>query len=279
MKRHKVFLNGRWCDERRAAIPLSAEGILTGTGVFETMRALHGNIIGLDDHARRLCLCARRLGVSLRYSVEDIKKIVLRTVSINNLADAVVRVTVWAAGEDRAFFVVSARKYIPSAPRLYTQGIAACISDERIDRSSCVAGIKTTSYARNKYAYRQAVCAGYDEVLFLNTRGYLCEGSKTSLFFVRNDCLCTPALGCGCLDGITRKIILALARGKGVRVQEGSYTVKDILAGSEAFVTNSLMGILPLVSIDRRRIGCGKPGKVFTLLLGRYISLLNDERK
>ncbi|MCA9399713.1 MAG: aminotransferase class IV family protein, partial [Candidatus Omnitrophica bacterium] len=124
-------------------------------------------------------------------------------------------------------------------------------------------------------ALQEAKSRGYDEAILLNRNGQLVEGSTTNLFFVKNGVLFTPSTRCGCLSGIVRQIILDCARTHNIPVQTGAYSIKDLQKADEAFITNSLIGVKPLVSVDGHGIGKASAGAVTAKLRRAYHHYIN----
>ncbi len=251
-----IFLNGKFLSGDEAKISVLEPGFLYGWGLFETMRAYHGRIICFDAHLERLRKSAGALGIECPYSSAKLKEIILRLVRISGLGDANVRVTLWKR-EKGTDILARAKKYQSYSLREYKKGFYACISRFRQNEDSCLAQLKTTNYLLYRLAYLEAAKKGFDEALILNQRGYLAEGSRSNLFFAKGKELFTPSLRCGCLGGITRKAVFDLAGKYNIRVFEGNFTVSDLSSADEAFLTNSLMGIMPLASLEGRRIGRG----------------------
>lgn len=268
-----IFLNGKFLSGGEAKISVLEPGFLYGWGLFETMRAYKSRIVYLDEHLERLRNSAGSLDIKCPYSSAKLKEIILRLVRINGLGDANVRMTLWKR-EKGTDILARAKEYQPHSLREYKKGFCACISSLRQNENSRLAQLKTTSYLLYRLAYLEAAGKGFDEALILNQRGYLTEASRSNLFFAKDGELFTPSLKCGCLDGITRKAVFDLAKKYNIRVFEGNFTVSDLSSADEAFLTNSLMGIMPFASLEGRRIGRGADSRKFTrFFTGKYKSL------
>lgn len=271
-----VFLNGKFITPEEAKISVLAPGFLYGWGLFETMRAYYGNIVYLDAHLKRMKQACVSLKIKFPYSLVKLKEVVKKIVKINGLNDAYLRITLSksVSGTDT---LVTAQKYQPYPRQKYKQGFRAYISNYRQNEHSFLARLKTSNYLFYQLAYAQAKNQGFDEAIILNNRGYISEGSRSNIFLIKDKALFTPALECGCLDGITRRVIMDLAKKSRIPVYSGNFTVRDLSWADEAFLTNSLLGVMPLVAVEKRLIGEGRAGKISCFFMRRYNLLLRNE--
>jgi len=285
-----VYLNGKFVLHSEAKVPVSDFGFLYGYGLFETMRAYRGKIFLLDRHIRRLLISAREIGIDSVLTQSGLEKACNDTVGANRLQEARVRLTV-TKGTPDAFpgvntksaptVLVTARKYEPLPVSVYEKGFKALISTWRRDSQSPLSRLKTTNYLLSLLAKVEAEAAGMDEALLLNERGSIAEGSISNVFFVGSG-LVTPSVERGILPGIARQVVMELAEGLGMKVVEKEMKIADLSQFSEAFLTNSVMEIMPLVEIRDRegaviKIGSGKPGKVTQRLMAAYREMVERE--
>jgi 4-amino-4-deoxychorismate lyase len=170
-----------------------------------------------------------------------------------------------------------ARRYKPYAAKKYKQGFRACIYSFRQNENYFLGRMKSTNYLFYQLAYSAAKKKKFDESVILNHRGYICEGSRSNIFWIKDDILFTPALECGCLDGITRKVIFDLARKYNFLIFEGNFTLQNLHKSDGAFLSNSLMGIMPLTCLERQPIAKGFVDKTTKFLMQKYNSLLRHE--
>lgn len=189
--------------------------------------------------------------------------------------DVHVRLVVWT-GEGKNNILVMVRKYKPPILKGRYRGFSACVSAFRQTENSFFTRLKTTSRLFYELARQAAKDKGFNEAIILNTRGYLAEGTKSNIFFVKDKGIFTPALSCGCLEGITRKVIFDIARDSKLRVDEGNFTLRDLYEADEAFFTNSLMGVMPLTSLERRKLKAGIPGRLTKFFMRKYNALLEN---
>lgn len=271
-----IFLNGRFVLSQEAKVSVLEPGFLCGWGLFETMRAYRGRIVYLGEHLKRLKNSCRLIKMECPYSVVKLKRIIEKTVKFSNFKDAYVRLTLWKSEKGTKTLIVS-RRYRPYSFQKYRRGFRLTISRFRQNEDSMLAAIKTTSRLWHEISFKEAKDRSFDEALILNTKGYIAEASRGNIFLVRGNTLFTPALKCGCLEGITRKAVFALAKRQKIKVYEGNLTAADLYQADEAFLTNSLMGIMPLVALEKKLIGRGRPGRLTQFLMRGYNSLLKNE--
>jgi len=276
-----IFLNGSFIPAVDGRIHVSDAGFLYGYGLFETMRACEGRVFRLERHLERLAGGAGSLGIEL--DAGQLSSAVNETVRVNGLNSARIRVTVTAGADfspeqyrsrQQASILITARRYEPLSPGVYRRGYRGIISSLVRYSRSPVSTLKTTSYLQNLLAKREALLSGADEAIFLNERGDVCEGSITNLFILSGNTLVTPALNCGILAGITREAVLELARGLGIETLEKQFPANEISGAGEAFLTNSIIELMPLVSVNGKLVGNGKPGKITTRLASAYKNMV-----
>ncbi|MFA5411526.1 MAG: aminotransferase class IV, partial [Candidatus Omnitrophota bacterium] len=162
------------------------------------------------------------------------------------------------------------KKYQPYSLRKYQEGIALAVSSFRQNENSLLARIKSTSRLLHELSYAEAKRKGFAGSLILNNRGYITEASNSNAFFIKDRFIFTPALACGCLDGITRRVIFDLAGNYNFKVEEGNFTLRDLYAAEEVFLTNSLAGIMPVASLNGKIIGKGRCGRITRFFIEKY---------
>ena len=285
-----IYLNGQLIPRSEAKLSPFDHGFLYGYGLFETMRAYRGHIFRLDSHLTRLRCSAESIG--LTHSIltteegkQSLKAACMATLEANELKDARIRLTV-SAGEGDMMpdpgtcssptVLVSARSLVPLPPEKYETGFKAAVSFLRRNSQSPLSRLKSTCYMENVLARTTARAAGYDEAIFLNEQGYLAEGSTTNVFVVSRGELITPSFESGVLPGITRDAVLEIARAANIQTLERQVELKELIEAEEAFLTNSILEIMPLVSVEGRIIGSGKPGKLTRKLIAAYRKLVDE---
>lgn len=266
-----VFLNGQIIERERAAIPALDRGLLHAYGLFETMRSYNGRVFRLDAHYRRLCEGAEALGLALNLSLDEIAAAAETLLERNSLPDARIRLTVTAGpqnGDRQALLVATPPTDYP--PELYERGMAAVTSAIRRNETSPLSRIKSLNCLDNLLAREDARRRGADHAILLNTRGFVAEGNASNIFLAQGERLLTPGIDSGVLPGITRAAVLELAREAGVACLEGEVEAAMLDEAREAFLTGSVMGVMPLTRLDGRPIGSGRPGPMTTTISRLY---------
>ena len=279
-----VYLNGRLIQRKKATISALDYGFLYGFGLFETMRAYKGKVFRLDEHINRLTASAKVLDLSI--DKIELKDAVMDIMKANRLGDARVRITL-SSGEGaisadtctckKSTVLVVAERYIPYTEQVYRDGFRAIISSYRRNSGSLLLGLKSTSYLMSVMAKQEARIAGADEAICLNEKGLLAEASMSNVFMAVDGVLKTPGLESGILPGITRQVVLALASQMGINCFEGDLELGDIYKAQEAFLTSSLLEIMPLTMVVDKRIGEGGVGDITKKLAVAYKQLVSSE--
>ena len=285
-----VFLNGTLLPRGQAKISPFDHGFLYGYTLFETMRSYSGYIFRLQKHLDRLTGSAELIGLPL--GTFDLETACYDTLRANNLGDARIRLTV-SIGEGgnapdppprpRPTVFIVATSYIPPSAEKYRNGFKAVVSSIRQNSQSPLCHLKSANYLNNVLARREAKVAGADEALLLNERGSLCEGSTSNVFLVTGNGLITPDEESGCLPGITRQAVIELASELGISVARREVQVEELLQADEAFITNSLLELMPLAEVDGKPIGGesekGKRHEVTERLITGYGAVVARETK
>ena len=285
-----IYLNGQLIPRSIAKLSPFDHGFLYGYGLFETMRAYSGHIFHLDSHLARLRCSAESIGLthsilSTDEGKQSLKAACMETLEANKLKDARLRLTVSAGEGDMTpdpstcsnpTVLITARNLIPLPPEKYRAGFKAALSFLRRNSQSPLSRLKSTCYMENILARMIAKAAGYDEAILLNERGYLAEGSTTNIFLASNGELITPSLESGVLPGITREAVLEIARASNIKILERQVELKELIEAEEAFITNSILELMPLTWLEDKPIGSGKPGKLTGDLLFAYRKLVDE---
>jgi branched-chain amino acid aminotransferase len=276
-----IFLNGRILPSGEASLDPRDRGFLLGDGLFETLPCLAGQAVRMDEHLARLEAGAGVLGIPLPCPIDEIRLGAMRVLEANGLerADAALRITLSRGpgprgllppeeSEPTLMITAAALESRPQAPA------SAIIATTRRNEHSPLANLKTLNYLDNVLARREAAERGADEALLLNTAGRLASASAANLILVRDGRLLTPPVADGILPGITRALVLEIAGGLGIEAAETPLEREDLWDAQEAFVTNSLIELRPLVRVDDRAIGDGQPGPTTRRLHQSYEAVL-----
>jgi branched-chain amino acid aminotransferase len=272
----------------RAKISVFDRGFLYGDGLFETMRAYWGEVFCLEDHVDRLFRSAKEIELSFSYTREELKNIIKRILEINSLSEAYIRLTLSRGVSEpglisnpksRATLVIVARKFKPLSAAEYRRGWKATIVEPRQNQASPVSRLKSLNFLNNILARKEAKAKRVEEGILLNTVGDVTEASTSNIFLVKRGIVITPREESGLLPGITRRVVLELATSLGLKTYKRRISLNELKGAEEAFLTNSLIEIMPLVEIDGRRIGKGKPGVVTERIRKAYKNLVRHEIK
>jgi branched-chain amino acid aminotransferase len=279
-----VYLNGGLIRRNKAKISILDYGFLYGFGLFETMRAYMGEVFRLDKHIRRLANSAKVMDISI--DEVELKRAVMDTTRANKLSDARIRISI-SPGEGainanpltckKPTMLIVSEKYIPYSQQVYTRGFKGIPSSYRRNSQSTLSRLKSTSYLMSVMAKQEARLAGADEAICLNEKGLLAEGSMSNIFMVVDGILKTPGMESGILPGITRQAVLELASGIGINYFEGDIKPDNLYKAQEAFLTSSLLEIMPLTRVEDKCIGNGKVGDETKKLITAYKKLVSVE--
>ncbi len=282
----KIWLNGTLVDEEEAQIPVLDRAILYGDGLFETLRAYRGLPFRLDRHLRRLEEGCKVLRLELPAKSAVISKAIRLLYGENvGSGDAYVRITLTGGLHDGSrtltrsnapnlFIVVTPLPGLP--PKRYLEGVRVCLASFPRNSLSPLCGIKSANYLESLWARQEASDRGYDDALFLNEKGHLCEATTSNLFLVKDGEVLTPEQECGLLPGITREAVLEICENMSIPCREGKFSPRDILEADEAFLTNSTVEILPVREVEESPLpSC--PGALTTLIHRAYQELVTRE--
>jgi branched-chain amino acid aminotransferase len=279
----KIYIDGKYYDEQRAKISVFDHGLLYGDGVFEGIRAYNGRVFRLKEHIDRLYCSAKSILLNIPLSPEQMTKAVILTCRQNKVRDGYVRLVVTRGigtlglNPNRCknpSVVIIAGKIQLYPEELYRKGMETItVPTVRNLHSALNPAIKSLNYLNNIMAKIEANNAGCEEAVMLNAEGFVAECTGDNLFIVKEGQLLTPPLSAGALYGITRRVVIELATQEGLHVAEPNLTRYDLFNADECFLTGSGAEIVPVVKIDGRTIGEGKPGPITLNLVGRYRSL------
>jgi len=265
-----VSVNGRLTPAARAGVSVFDRGLLYGDGIFETIRAYGGRLFRIEEHLQRLERSARGIGLKLPHDRPWFARQARRLLTANRLADALIRLTITRGvgppGLEppvaaRPTVIITARPFSRYPAALYRRGLRVIIATlRRAPPAAAPPQAKHLNYMVNLLAKREASRRQADDALLLNTAGHLCEGTTSNLSFVRGGVLHTPSRSTGLLEGITRRLIILLARSRRLPVRQGRFFPRALHRADEAFLTNTSYEVMPVVRVDGRRIGDGAPG-------------------
>ncbi len=282
----KIWLDGEILDDKEALINVMDRSVLYGDGVFETLRAYDGIPFRLDRHLRRLEKGCQALRMRITADEAELSRAISLLYEENvGFGDAYVRITVTGglhdggrtltrSGQPRTFILVTPLPPVHFSPK--DKGIRLCLASFPRNSHSPLSRIKSANYLEFLWARQEATDKGYDDALFLNQEGHLCEATTSNLFLIREGGVFTPGLKCGPLPGITRETVLELCRELLIPAREDCLVLDDLLQADEAFLTNSVAEVIPVREVEGRSLPqC--PGPITKTVHEAYRDLVRKE--
>lgn len=264
-----VFINGSLAPKEEAKVSVFDRGFLYGDGAFETIRIYDGIPFMIDEHITRLLNGLKAL--RFQRLPAGLKVYALKLIEANKVKNGVLRITVTrgelTSGIDPSVskeptVVITAKEGIPYREETYSKGFRAIIANIRKDQYSPLCRVKSANFLTHILAKGEATDAGVDDAVMLNYEGFVTEATVSNLFLLKDGTLLTPSVESGILPGITRKAVAEIAGKMGLEAEEREISPEEIYSSDEAFLTNSLMEVMPLVEVDKRTIGNGLPGSI-----------------
>ncbi|NPV30371.1 MAG: branched-chain-amino-acid transaminase [Firmicutes bacterium] len=278
-----IYLNGAFVDEEEAKISVFDHGLLYGDGVFEGIRAYSGRVFRLQEHIDRLYESAKSILLEIGMPKEEMFEAVLETLRRNNLRDAYIRLVVTRGRGDLGLdprkcpkptvFIIAAQIQL-YPEEMYENGLEVVTVPTR---RNIVEGvnprIKSLNYLNNVLAKIEANLAGVPEAIMLNNEGYVTECTGDNIFIIKKGEVITPPSFLGILEGVTRNAVLELAAKMGYKTAEKVFTRHDLFVADECFLTGTAAELIPVVKVDGRVIGQGKPGEITRALIREFRKL------
>lgn len=279
----KVYINGKYRDEADATISVFDHGLLYGDGIFEGIRAYHGRVFKLKEHIDRLFFSAKAILLKLPMSHAELMAAVVDTCRQNEVRDGYIRLVVTRGVgtlglnpnrcQDPCVIIIAGKIQL-YPPELYQKGMEIItVPTVRNLHSALNPAIKSLNYLNNILAKIEANNSGCEEAIMLNSEGFVAECTGDNIFIVKENQVLTPPLTAGALYGITRGVVLELATELGYKVAEPNLTRYDLFNADECFLTGTGAELVPIVRIDGRVIGEGKPGPITAKLVEQYHAL------
>jgi branched-chain amino acid aminotransferase len=279
----KVYVDGKYYDEAQAKVSVFDHGLLYGDGIFEGIRAYNGRVFKLKEHVDRLYASAKAILLNIPLSPAAMTRAVVETCHRNRIRDGYVRLLVTRGVGTlglnpnrckKGSVIIIAGKIQLYPEALYRNGMEiVTVPTTRNLHSALNPAIKSLNYLNNILAKIEANNAGVEEAVMLNAEGFVAECTGDNLFIIKDGELLTPPLSAGALYGITRRVVMELAAEEGCRVSEPNLTRYDLFNADECFLTGTGAEIVPVVKIDGRVIGRGRPGRLTRKLVARYHAL------
>lgn len=275
-----IYLDGKYLPETEAKVSVFDHGLLYGDGIFEGIRLYAGNVFRLEEHLERFEMSAKAILLDLPYSRRELAEIVCETCRRNNLRDGYIRLVAtrgagdlgiapWNCPKPSLFCIASKIQLYP--PEHYEQGLAiVTVPTRRINPAALPPTIKSLNYLNNVLGKIEARQAGALEAIMLNDQGYIAECTADNVFVVLKGVIHTPAASQGALRGITRDTVFDIARELGIEIRETNLTRYDAWIADEIFLSGTGAEVIPVIKLDGRVIGSGKPGPIFAQVLKSF---------
>lgn len=281
----KIYMNGEMVPEEQAKVSVFDHGLLYGDGVFEGIRSYNGRIFELKAHVDRLYDSAKAIALEIQMSRAEMMDAVAQTCRENGTDNGYIRLVV-----TRGVGTLGLNPYLCKTPQviiiaadiqlypkeMYTQGLSIVTVGTIRNLSEAVnPRIKSLNYLNNILAKIEAINSGCMEAIMLNSQGAVAEATGDNIFAIRGNMLRTPPVNEGILEGITRDMVMRLARLEGFEVREERLSRYDLYTADEVFLTGTAAEVIGVVNIDRRKIGEGVPGPMTCRLVEKYRQYAN----
>lgn len=278
----KIWIDGQFVEKEAAMVSVYDHGLLYGDGVFEGIRFYGRKVFKLKEHVDRLFFSARFIMLEIGMTPEALSDAIIRTVAEDELEDGYIRVVVsrgagnlglnpYSCPKSKVIIISDSITLYPS--EYYENGLEIITSSTRRPTAGSLSPqVKSLNYLNNIMAKVEAVQAGVLEALMLNEQGYVAECTGDNIFIVKDGVVYTPPVSDGCLDGITRQVVLGVCGELGITAIERTMTRYDILTADECFLTGTAAEVIPVTKLDGRMIGNGKPGPVIGSIRSCYQS-------
>ena len=276
----KIWLNGKLVDREDAKITVFDHGLLYGDGVFEGIRVYNGRVFELDAHIKRLYESAKAIRLTIAMNQSELVGAVEETVEANSITDGYVRLVVTRGAGDLGLdpficksscIIIIADKIRLFSEELYEKGMKVISATTVRNHPLAIpAQAKTMNYLNNILAKIEALDNDVPEAIMYNHEGYVAEASSDNVLIVKDGVIYTPPAEAGALPGITRSIVIKLAKKENLQIVEKNLTRFDLYVCDEFFLTGTAAEVIGIVEVDRRMIGDGKPGPITSLLRKKF---------
>jgi len=276
----EVYIDGKFYPKAEAKISVFDHGFLYGDGIFEGIRLYKGCVFRLDEHLERLEMSAKALCLNMPWTRKEISDIVCESCRRNKLTDGYIRLVVSRGFGDLGLSpkncpkpsiicIADSIKLYPE--ELYTTGMKIITAPtRRVSPAALPPMIKSLNYLNNILAKMEAQQHGFHECLMLNEQGYVSECTGDNVFLIHKGKLITPASHAGALVGITRQVAIEVAQTLNIPVVETNITRYDVWNADECFLTGTAAEVIPVIEVDARTIGTGKPGPLTAKILTEF---------
>ncbi len=279
----QIYIDGEFFDQADAKISVFDHGLLYGDGIFEGIRFYNGRVFRMEEHMERLWDSARSICLEIPTSRQEMDDALLETIRQNDLNDGYVRLIVTRGVGNLGLNPVQCKRpsviIIASTIALYPEEVyqrgltVVTVPTRRMGPATLNPAIKSLNYLNNVLARIEANLANADEALMLNDAGNVAECTADNVFIVKRGEIMTPPITAGALRGITRSVVFDIADELGIKISEPDLTRHDIYIADEAFLTGTAAEVIPMIKVDGRTIGDGKPGAITNRTIARFREL------
>ncbi|MFA6320785.1 MAG: branched-chain-amino-acid transaminase [Candidatus Omnitrophota bacterium] len=283
----KIYFDGKLIDRDKAYVSVFDHGLLYGDGVFEGIRAYDGLVFRLGEHIDRLYKSADAIELKIPLTKKEMEEAVVATLKANKLMDAYIRPIVTRGVGDlgldprkcaKPTVFIIAHNITLYPKEMYANGLKIITAKTRRNYPQALdPRIKSLNYLNNVLAKIDAIKAGTEEAIMLTHDGYVAECTGDNIFIVKKGELMTPPVNIGALEGITRDAVISLAKKTGISFSEKMMRIEDVYAADEVFLTGTAAEIIPVVNVDNKQIGTGKPGEVTFKLTKEFRELTKSD--
>lgn len=278
-----IYLDGQFVTKSKAVVSVFDHGFLYGDGIFEGIRSYSGNVYRLKEHIKRLYESAKSILLSIPLTPQEMEAAVVETLRRNKFADAYIRLVVSRGAGDlgldpqscpTASVIIIAEQLKLFPQEFYDEGLKmVTVPTRRNSPDALNPKIKSLNYLNSVLVKIEAARAGVMEALMLNHEGYVTEGSGDNVFIVKDGKVVTPPTYLGALEGITRNAIIEICQKQGIPCEEKPFTRHDVYVADEVFLTGTAAEVIPVIDVDGREIGDGKPGSMTGFLIQEFRKL------
>ncbi len=284
----KVFIDGELKDKKEAKISVFDHGLLYGDGVFEGIRSYDCLVFKLKEHIDRLFESAKSIMLNIPLSKDELQEAIINTIKVNGLENAYIRVVVTRGEGDLGLdprkckgnetLIIIVDKIVLYPEEFYKKGLKIItVPTVRNHPEALNPQIKSLNYLNNILAKIEAINSGFNEAIMLDSIGYVAECSGDNIFVIKNDNIYTPPQCMGSLRGITRDAVLEIADNFNILRHEHVMTRHEMYISDECFLTGTAAEIIPVIEIDGRKIGDGKPGPMTQRLLEAFRKVVRKD--
>ncbi len=279
-KELKIWMDGELVKQGDAKVSVFDHGLLYGDGIFEGIRAYNGKIFLCKEHMDRLYEGAHYINLEIPYSKEEMVEAVNATIKANDLVNAYIRLIVTRGVGDlgldprncpKPSVIIIAASIALYPEELYQKGLEIITSAVPAVHSEALnPRVKSLNYLNNILAKMEAIRAGKLEAIMLNSQGFVAECTGDNIFIIKNGVIKTPSIFSCILAGCTRNLVIKLAKEAGIPIEETTLQRYDLYTADECFLTGSGAEVIPVIDIDGRKIGSGKPGDITKDMLKHF---------